>query len=101
MERPFFVWREGKGGLSLILSSPEVGRGAFSIQSHYSHQLVGMGLLKYLSKEGFGSEPPEFCHSQLLSGMTMLAAGCTFLWEHRRLNFFTPPLIQEVLGAER
>lgn len=78
----------------MILSSPEVGRGASSIQSHYSHQLVGMGRLKYLSKEGFGGEPPEFCHSQLLlSGMTMLAAGCTFLWERRRPKFFNHPSI--------
>lgn len=63
MERLFFVWREGKGGLSLILSSPEVGRGAFSIQRCYSHQLVGMGLLKCLSKEGFGSQPVFVIHN--------------------------------------
>lgn len=41
-----------------------------------------MGLLKYLSKEGFGREPLEFCHSQtLLFGTTMLAAGFTYLCE--------------------
>lgn len=50
----------------------------------YSHQLVGVGLLKRLSKGGFGKEPLEFCHSQsLLFGMTMLAAGSAYLREGR------------------
>lgn len=62
--------------------------GACSTKNCYSHQLDGMGLLKYLSKEGFGSEPPEFCHSQtLLFGMTMLAVGCAFLCEWREMKF--------------
>lgn len=61
----------------------------------YSHQLVGMGLLKHLSKEGFGREPLEFCHSQtLLFGMTMLAAGCTYLWEGSEMKF---PYMRKVL----
>lgn len=54
----------------------------------YSHQLVGVVLLKHLSKEGFGRGPLEFCHSQtLVFGMTMLAAGCTFLCEARQMKF--------------
>ena len=32
-------------------------RGSGSANHCYSHQVVGMGLLKHLSKEGFGREP--------------------------------------------
>lgn len=39
-------------------------------------------------------QPARFCHSQLLlSGMTMLAAGCTVLREHRQPGFFNYPSI--------
>lgn len=77
----------------MILSSPGVEVGGCSAKKNgYSHQLVGMGLLKHLSKEGFGREPLEFCHSHtlLFFRMTILAAGCTFHGEDREMKFHKP-----------
>lgn len=71
--------RGGKRAFFDIIK-PRGGGECSAKKNCYSHQLVGTELLKRLSKEGFGKEPLEFCHSQtLLFGMTMLAAGCTYL----------------------
>lgn len=87
MNGDFALSQGREEAFSLILSSPEVGE-CSAKKNCYSHQLVGMGLLKHLSKEGFGREPLEFCHSQtLLFEMTMLAAGCTYLCEGEEMKF--------------
>lgn len=76
---------EGRGFFFDIIKA-RGGEECSAKKSCYSHQLVGMGLLKRLSRKGFGRGPLEFCHSQtpLLFWMTMLTAGCSYLCEGRR-----------------
>lgn len=86
-----FVSGEGRRFFFDIIKA-RGGESGSAKKSCYSHQLVGMGLLKRLSRKGFGRGPLEFCHSQtpLFFGMTMLTAGSSYLQEGRKNSVLQP-----------
>lgn len=92
-----FVSGEGRG-LSLILSSPRVGRVPCQEELLFTPTCLH-GTFEAFVKRGFGREPLKFCHSQtpLLLEMTMLEAGCTYLSVGREIKFHILfPLSEEV-----